>query len=385
MLRSVDIVSSRPLSIILTGFILCFTVPLLFFYSGPFQRFEGWVKDSVKTGHGIPEEVPALPEFFEWDTRTSFKPVEASDARAASVAELCNSFPTHLLKDIQPVLKTGHAVVQDRLPAQLQSVSACLDSLLIFSDLDEKFQGHEIIDTIADLPSDKEQRERAQEQLSSYFTLQEFAANNSLSGLNMTDLKGWKTDKFKFLPAISRAWKMRPERRWYVFYEDDTYVFWDNMFRLLEHFDADVPLYFGSPSPGCYPEPEDHPEIQVWFGNGGPGFVLSREAMRRLVKHDWDPRTGEYLGARLQELHWEKTLKDCCGDSLLGCVLWMNDVTLSGLWPMFNVHPPRSMPFSKNIWCQPALTMHKPTAEDLTTMWRWEWEHRQVDVSLFFM
>ena len=169
---------------------------------------------------------------------------------------------------------------------------------------------------------------------------------------------------------------MRPDREWYVFYEDDTYILWDNVFRLLDHYDPDLPFYFGSPSAGCRPLGQ-----LTWFGYGGAGYILSREAMRRLVKHDWDA-SGLYLGPKLQEAHWDRTLDVCCGDSLLGCVLAKEQVTLGGLYPMLTPHQPDQVPFSEQHWCQPALSMHKPSADDMRQLWRWEWEYRQRDVSI---
>jgi hypothetical protein len=178
-------------------------------------------------------------------------------------------------------------------------------------------------------------------------------------------------DKFKFLPSVSRAWKENPDRSWYVFYEADTYIVWDTVFRFLENFDPDEPLYFGSPSPG---------RQKTWFANGGPGFILSRESMRRLTAEDYDSKTGEYMGSKLAEKHWYNLYDDCCGDSVLGWALIHVNVTLSGLFPMFNPHTPHGVPFSERFWCQPVITMHKPSLEDIVGLWRWQWENRQADV-----
>lgn len=288
MFRSIEVLWRRPYSIILTGFLLCLTIPLLFFHSGPFQRFQGWLQDRVKPGPAIPEETPSLSEFYDWDTESAFSPVDYDYAKDAPVSELCRSFPTHLLKDIQPVLKSGHGVLHERLPLQLQTASACLDNLIIFSDLEEEFEGHDIMDVIADIPAHLREGEKASRQLASYNTLQAFAANDSLATLNMTNLKGHKTDKFKFLPAISRAWRLRPERRWYVFYEDDTYVFWDNVFRLLSHFDPDLPFYFGAPAPGLSSFPRYNGLVRVRRGRIHPqsrGDAETREG--GLGSADW--------------------------------------------------------------------------------------------------
>ena len=326
----------------------------------PSGFFRGLIR-TVLVGQTVPEPRPEL-RIYDWDTRSSFNPVRLDNVANMTNEELCSFFPTRLLDEIQPVLKIGHGVLEDGLRPQLQSVSDCLTNLLIFSDTDEEFQGHEIIDVISDIPSHLKEESKA------------FRAyqNGSLADGTATRTAGWTMDKFKFLPAISRAWKMRPERRWYVFYEADTYVVWDNMFRLLQQFDPDVPHYFGSPSPG---------EQKTWYANGGPGFVLSREAMRKLIRDDWDSETGEYLGTKLTERYWKEVKQNCCGDSSLGWVLWKENVALSGLWPMFNPHPPHGVPFADRYWCQPVLTMHKPRAEDMLGIWRWEWEHRQVHVS----
>ena len=344
-------------------------VPFLFFSSRPFQQIHGWlVADTDAEDQSV---LPAAPrsEFYEWDTKSQFTPVRFEHVANRSIEELCNAFPQHLLRDIQPVLKTGHGVVDVRVRPHLHSVSACLSHLLIFSDVDEKCEGRDIIDVIADLPAAAIERS---DQLKTYRILQEFAANGSLADANETAREGWRMDKFKFLPGVSRAWRMRPERRWYIFYEADTYIVWDNMFRLLENFDADSPLYFGSPTPG---------RNGTWFGNGGPGYILSREAMRRLVEDDWDHETGEYLGTRLTANYWDTLIHDCCGDSVLGWALSNKNVSLGGLWPSFSPHPPHGTPFSDLYWCQPILTMHKPSEEDIMHLWRWQWEHRQWEVS----
>lgn len=169
----------------------------------------------------------------------------------------------------------------------------------------------------------------------------------------------------------------RPGRKWYVFFEADTYIVWDNVFRLLANYDPNEPWYFGSPSPGG----ESTPGYKIWFANGGPGYILSREAMRRLTEDDFDHKTGHYTGPNVLRRFWETLHNDCCGDSVLGWVLWHQNVSLSGLWPMFNPHPPHGVPFADRYWCQPLVTMHKPAEEDLMGLWRWQFQERVRDVS----
>ncbi|KAF2168014.1 glycosyltransferase family 31 protein [Zasmidium cellare ATCC 36951] len=301
-------------------------------------------------------------EFYDWRTSTAYNLVDISENLTQE--ELCQHFPKQKLSKIQPVLKTGHQVL-DRVRQSLLSTSACLDNLLIFSDFDEELEGRAVINVIADID---EALLRSDNQTDSYFALQEAAAKGT-DDEDMEAVEGWLLDKFKFLASVSRAWKMSPEKQWHVFYEGDTYVVWDTVFRLPENFDADGEHYFGSPSPG---------RDGTWFANGGPGYILSRGAVRKLVRDDWNHNTGEWLGSKLSEKYWEDILTDCCGDSILGWVLHVHGIDLKGLWPMFNPHPLHGIPFSDLYWCQPVLSMHKSWHKEEIDFWKWEWTQRQA-------
>ncbi|KAF4548676.1 Hypothetical protein D9617_26g078890 [Elsinoe fawcettii] len=304
-------------------------------------------------------------EFYEWATTTPYRPINETTAWNASIDELCRSFPQFQLHDVQPVLKSGHGVLE-RVRHSLRGHSACLDGLLIFSDAPDVIGGHPLIDVLGDIP---ESLMDSTDQTIPYRDLLAQLADDKPSALTMSATEGWKTDKFKFLPTISRAWMMAPEKRWYVFYEGDTYVVWDTVFRLLSMFDADKPHYFGSPSPG---------REGIWFANGGPGFILSREAVRRIVKDDYHKETGEWLGSAMVRKYWNDVAGDCCGDSVLGWVLHEAGVHLKGLWPLFNPHPLHGIPFSDLYWCQPVLSLHKTFDDDVPKLWRWEWANRRT-------
>ena len=125
--------------------------------------------------------------------------------------------------------------------------------------------------------------------------------------------KGWRLDRYKFLPMVEQAKAANPTAEWFVFLETDTYFFWDNLFRLLDQFDPSSPLYFGLPSPGFWLEGER----RVWFGYGGSGFVLSRAAVEKLTARNIG-LYGEYLEPSLSERYMEVVDRDCCGDWSLG-------------------------------------------------------------------
>ena len=310
--------------------------------------------------------------FYNWHTRSQFKPVSQTVA-GKSTRELCNAFPKDILHEIQPILKTGHGVLETRVKSHLESVSACLDSnLLIFSDLDAQVDGHRVVDVLSDLRADFV---RGNDQLESYVLQKKLAENGTLASEAASRVQGWKTDKFKFLVSVSRVWQMRPEKKWYVFYEDDTYIVWDNMFRLLTNFDPDIPWYFGSPSPGAR---------GFWMANGGPGYVLSREVVRRLVKDDFNSN-GTFVSSALSQRWEDQMMHDCCGDSVLGLALHEDAQTnLSGLFPMFQPHPLHGIPLSDTYWCQPGISMHKTFAKDMVALRRWEESRRIMNRPLLF-
>lgn len=160
----------------------------------------------------------------------------------------------------------------------------------------------------------------------------------------------------------------------------DSYVFWDNAFRFLQTFDPDQPIYMGSPSPGRF---DSKRNIKTWFANGGPGYVLSRAAIKALLHRETSPH-GQYIDPPLTE-KWLPLLRgECCGDSVVGWTLWNASIALQGYWPMFNPHPLHGIPYSDRYWCQPVLTLHKTSPKDMVDVWRWEFGQRQHSVRVTF-
>lgn len=325
----------------------------------------------------------AEPEFYPFETTSQFFPVSLDVGKATTTQEICASFPGYVTQRVQPVLKMGHGESRDKIEAQLDSVSACFaaEELLIFSDLDEAVRGRNVTDILADLP---EAYRHGNVDFEAYLTMREMRANGTLDKDEAATkaIDGWRLDKYKFLPGVERAWAMRPGRDWYVFYETDTYVVWDNLLRFLATMDPAKPHYMGSPSPGRV-DVSLRGKPKTWFANGGPGYVLSRAAVEALLARKVSAATGQYLDPPLT-LRWLDLLRgECCGDSVMGWTLWNVSVPVQGYWPMFNPHPMHGVPYSDFYWCQPVLTLHKTTPADMVELWRWEHGRRSRDVSSF--
>ena len=60
--------------------------------------------------------------------------------------------------------------------------------------------------------------------------------------------KGWALDKFKFLPLHGDAYRTRPDAKWHVSIEDDTFVFWNQLLKWLKTQDHNALRMFGNPA-----------------------------------------------------------------------------------------------------------------------------------------
>ncbi|CAJ2504084.1 Uu.00g114780.m01.CDS01 [Anthostomella pinea] len=325
---------------------------------------------------------PGRPEYFQWETSSSFSPV-AQDIKGASLEQLCRSFPKHILQNsVQPILRMSHGQDSNKIRAQFESVSACIDNLLIFSDSGELIHGREVVDILKDLPAAYRFKNA---DFKNYTILRNLHPKPQIRA-NATDesrtIDGRTLDAYKFLPMIERAWETRPSQKWYFFYETDTYVVWDNLFRFLENLDHETPLYIGSAAPERLKYP-GKPESATWFADGGPGFVLSRAAMLKLL-HRKVGKDGDYLEPPLSRRWLDLMRRDRRGDRILGWALHDVGIRLSGFWPMFNPHSLQSIPFSQAYWCQPVLTLHKTKPEEMVKLWRWEHSRRKVGRPLIY-
>ncbi|KAH8129251.1 hypothetical protein ACSS6W_003075 [Trichoderma asperelloides] len=317
------------------------------------------------------------------NTVTDFFPKSISKG-INSTEDICSSFPKHVLSRIQPVLKTGHGDNKERLDAQMDSTSACFtpDELIIFSDLDEDIRNHRAIDILADLPSSR-YNATTFKMWGEYLSQKEMQRNGTLDTEAQTEhVNGWALDKFKFLPMMERAWAMRPNRDFYVFYETDTYIFWDNLFRFLQMYNPDANVYIGSPSPGRRdPKRRDQGTL---FANGGPGYIISRGAMKTLLQRTtglFGEYTDEPLSTKFSYLNHDD---ECCGDSVLGWVMWEQGIPMHGHFPMFSPYALHEIPFNDQHWCQPLITLHKTSPKDMVDLFSWEFNQRKSDRPLLY-
>lgn len=272
---------------------------------------------------------------------------------------ICPQFP--ITKEILVVLRTGATEALDKLPIHFTTTLKCISEYVIYSDYEEIIQGHKIHDVLDEVSEDI--KASAPE-----FEVYKNLRKNGRAGLETTkhhgsgptgslDNPSWKLDKFKFLPMVDRALKHRPDAKWFVFMEADTYLMWTNLLEYLSKIDASRELYIGK-----------HMFIgDVLFAHGGSGFVLSAPAMRKVVQH-WRSYLAEYESY---------TVGTWAGDMVLGKVLKDVGIPLFWAFPHFQGDPVSSLDHNvskleRQPWCYPPITYHHMREEDIRKLWTFE-------------
>lgn len=265
-------------------------------------------------------------------------------------------------EDIFLVLRTGASEALQKLPAHFNSTLRCVpqSSYGIWSDLEEVIGGRLIQnalneidpDIIANNPDFAYYR-RLQDKGRDAFSTQEIAqwdsTPNSASG---RDTPGWKLDKWKFLPLAERAYRQRPDAKWYIFMEADGHINWNNMLSWLSRVDHSKRYYIG--------------QLMiigdVIFAYGGASFVISNPAMKALVEHR-AVSSGVY--ENFTSHHW-------AGDCVLGKALKDIDVDFTQAWPNFLGDSPFDVDYGGTVggtdaraWCYAAITWHHLSSSDI--------------------
>ena len=278
--------------------------------------------------------------------------------------------------EVVVVMRTGATEIQDKLPAHFNTTFRCYKDFIIFSDYEETFEGHPVHDVLAPINQGIKVNNP---DFGLYVRLQQYGRKalleDELSGTASSegsksgkgDNPGWRLDKWKFLPMMNETLRLRPNKKWYVFVESDSYLVWSNILQYLERQDPSRELYAGS-------------EVQIGpdqFAHGGSVFVMSRPTIELAAR---------YYAEHEDELNtW--TAGHWAGDCVLGKTLRDAGIPLTWSWPMFQGGHPEKMDFSEKkgdklrLWCTPANSYHHFSPTELHRMWHFEqiWIQSQQD------
>lgn len=262
------------------------------------------------------------------------------------------------------MLKTGATTFWKRMPIHAYTTLTRVPHFAIYSDHPDTIAGYEVIDILANttekyMESHDFRLYRQQQQLRKQHAQEDFGKLD-LDG-------GWELDKYKNIPMLQHAWDTAPDKDWYLFIDDDTYVFFDTMMAWLKELDHTKPLYMGSPTMVA----------GVTFAHGGSGVVLSHGAMKAMFQ---DAKLGKGFDS-LQHEYEEHTSGVCCGDYMVARVLLDKakvkvSMTSADKYPYIarkiQGEPIKTIKLFQDNWCQPITTFHHLTNRDVELMWQYE-------------
>ncbi|EAW09313.1 glycosyltransferase family 31 protein [Aspergillus clavatus NRRL 1] len=281
----------------------------------------------------------------------------------------CPSLPG--IEDVLVVMKTGVTEALDKVPVHFETTLRCVPNYVIFSDFEEDIAGVRVHDALRNMDSEVK---RTVPDFDLYNRLQKLGrpgletqdfADEANSAIGKPNNRGWKLDKWKFLPMIQETLRYKPDAKWYVFMEADTYYSWPTLLEWLAHYDPSKALYIGT----------ETQIADVIFAHGGSGFVLSQPALQ-LAADEYAGRTVEL--DMFTDGHW-------AGDCVLGKVLLDAGVPLTFSWPILqNSNVGELDPFTKGFyrqpWCFPAVALHHLLPQDIRNLWQFEqrrWKSRK--------
>ncbi|KAK7981275.1 hypothetical protein PG989_013732 [Apiospora arundinis] len=294
--------------------------------------------------------------------RSSLRPLVTQKlVNGKTNASVCPQSP--LLGDVLVVLRTGATEAREKLPVHFNTVLNCIPDYVIYSDFEEDIAGHHLHDVLAGDAVDEKIRQSNPD-----FKLYNQLRASGRDGLDYqtlfgsgwngaTDNPGWKLDKWKFMPMVDRALRHRPNAKWFVFVEGDTYLVWQNMLEWLAKFDSSQPHYLGK-----------HMYIgHVLFGHGGSGFALSNPAMQKVTQR-WKQDKAAIEAYTEQE--W-------AGDMVLGKVI--KDAGIDMFWgfPHLQGDSPTTMDWNvskleREPWCYAPATFHHVNSVEYEALWAFE-------------
>ncbi|KAL4894854.1 hypothetical protein BDV59DRAFT_175088 [Aspergillus ambiguus] len=266
--------------------------------------------------------------------------------------------------DIVLAFKTGSSAFWKRVPIHLATTLSPTrispDNVLLYSDKSETIGSWQFIDVLANTSDNFRQSENfiPYFQQADYDDRQNYAEMSNVPGDSPGLSGGWRLDKYKFLSIAKHAGEEKPNAKWYVFMEDDSWIFLPNLARHLAKFNHEEPWYLGSLAwnNGKY------------FAHGGSGFVLSRGAWMKSFGQD--PNIVEKFESFTEEHSF--------GDHILGHVLHEYGIEFgerhgdNRFSYGFNPEAHWSTWYEPANWCKPVYSWHHTHGRDVARFYNLE-------------
>ncbi|OWP03567.1 hypothetical protein B2J93_7585 [Marssonina coronariae] len=283
-------------------------------------------------------------------------------ASSAQIPSRGHSFPFDP-EDVVIMFKTGATKIWTRAPMHLSTTlsdHALTPNVVFYSDSVQPLGPYQTVDVLANVSDTI----RAAPDFALWHGTRKISEEgrylDSDDAASVYLPGGWRLDKYKFLPMVAHAARTYPDKKWFIYLEDDNYLFLRPFYAFLSAFDSSESFYFGGPAT----------RLGEDFAHGGSAFALSQGALRASFLAD----------PKLQDRWDEYSIEMGCGDHILshalaskGVVRWrgFDDV----LWPLQGAAL-WQMHFNAPNWCSPIWAIHKTHAKDLSALHQWDAEFR---------
>ena len=163
--------------------------------------------------------------------------------------------------------------------------------------------------------------------------------------------------KYKILRAMESTWEYRPRRDWYLFTDEETFIYRENLMDWLSQYDPKLKHFFANPPVTDVPDA---------FAAGGTSFIVSGQTMRLLFEDrktmmqnwkNWDPRIPDYPSAIHLVASFLKTELS---------------LEMKSFWPGVSGFNPATVSYSPGLWCEPVLMMHHISAGIGSDLYKFE-------------
>lgn len=181
----------------------------------------------------------------------------------SNVSTQPNNFPASVRDRTIAIIKTGITIAGDRIPIQFTYKRPEIPQRIVYGDGSYKIGDIEILDAYVDVSEEI----REQDAFKMYDVVQEALKRNSIPQGTWVDF--WSLARYLDLHANSQVFRNYPDKDWYVTQDDDAYILWPTLLRLLAELDPNEELWLGKHDVG----------INTTFANGGGCYVMSSRLM----------------------------------------------------------------------------------------------------------